>query len=643
MTISNTAGWFTRTRVRRTLAKPAMTIAAVLALALPAHAAHLASPEYIPAEAKFVVSLPNLPEAYGVISKSPLSPAISRIAALPSIQNSPEFKEFQAQREAKEKQLGFSLSAESLLSRVVLGVDIAMLPREGSSGDPDLLVAVKFSDVNYATLIVKELEEEAKAAAAPAPAPGSAEANAPQLPPVQRQTVGGDTVVVLPLQGLWMCQKGAVVLFSSSGALLTKSLTTSSPRLEKSPLVVRGVEAMGGSPDSHLFLYGDFSDVAAMLPKEPASEQSRQLLGSLKMVSSLKATPQGIFAKMYVPELSGLDPAMAEKMKKLQPTEIGASRLIGASAMIGASANTFSGTDLYDQMIKQFAAVAQQQAGPAAREGQAARDLEKQVEMAEKMLGFKVREDLLASLGSEMAFVIDNVALDLLGGPTPVVVDATVAFEIKDRTKLDGVLAKLETFLTTTMPAMANPPAQRKGNATPVPAPTWTMNPLAVEGVTASGKVLQIPQTRQYTPGWAIVGNYVVFGSTEASLRHAVQAYSGRVPAMRSAPDFAVARSVLPVRTHSEFQVSVRSVVTFLSSVSAMFLQGQLQGEKGEALNASLDLLRTFSVGYGTSVGTAKGESISTGVLVFAGAAAGAEGDGAKAAAGAASPAPAKK
>jgi hypothetical protein len=579
--------------------------------------AHLVAGEHIPSDSMMVLSFSDTAGLWNAAKQTSVYQGVSDIFRIPLIQSNPDFQQFLLDKKTAEQRLGFSLDPESLLTNVITGMDMALTLREQKVEEPDLVVIVKFKTPELAQKILKEIETEAEKSASknePAQETGAIDKPKP-VSPVQRQTIAGQTVMVIPEDGLWACQKGNLVIFSSSERMMTRSLNSPAEGgIRKSEFIGQAMNAMGKPTSSHMFLYMDYVGILkAVTQNNPTATASlkmfENMVTNLRLVAIANVAADHLEIRGYAPN-PGNDPAFAELASLYPPSEIQARRFSPAGTLLSAFWNNFDGPRQFDPLMRMFA-----KAGAAEIESESSSQemeslfemqMKQQLGMIEAMLGFKIKDDLLAAIGPEVGLVLDNVTFNPLTGPIPVV-DIALVSQIRDKAKLDLVLGKIESYLTTQLPML-----MQAGGAKP--------SPLTMRSVTfreGMGKVLVLPQVPAYTPGWIIAGNYVVIGSTENALKKASQAYSGEVASLTTSPEYRKASAYLPQKTNSEFILGVKNIVTFISNLAVIFGGANLEGDQGVLFLALMDTLKTLEVAYASSSSSTKGETILTSVILF--------------------------
>ena len=609
-------------------------------------AEHLIAPERIPQDAILVISVSDAPGMWSALKQSPLYSPLSKLMDLSVLKKNPGFQQFLVEKEGAEKRLGFSLDPDFLCRNVIKGADLAMRMRSSKVDDLDLLINVKLKDPKYGESILKELEAEAKREQEKQSATESKESDASGSAPktedlaaglqevakkavaevttVTHKEIAGVSVLVIPADGLWACQKGDLMLFASSGETMTSALKPTKGDFEKRPEIREGLVALGNPASSHVFYSINIDKVAEGMAQNPnySAPQLDMVLERMKnvnIVGTLDAKPDHLEAHSYVPNI-GDDPFTIKMATEYPPTQIRSLRLAPVHSWIAAAFNNFDGPKYLDKMMIEAGSMANASGGAGAQNDEVMRQVNagndevmRQVNAGlaqfEQMMGFKLKDDFLASIGPEGVFTVENVQFNPLASPLPIV-DLFFGFKIKNREKLGMVLSKLEGFLTQVLPGflgMSGGP----GNQQP---PNIQMKPLTIPGV--EGKVLSHPNFPQYSPGWAYVGDFIVFGSTENTLQRSAGAFIGQSESVLTSQKYRQAKNYLPPRANSEAKIGFQKIVNFVSNLAFM-MGGNMDAEEQEAFTALMGFLKIFEESYVVASTNTKGQSVMDLVVMF--------------------------
>ena len=621
--------------MNRRLAANLIALALLAASFIPVRAEHLVAPEMIPPDAVFVLSAPDTEGLWTAVKQTPLQPAMAAIFELPAFKNNPEFKDFLTDKTAAEKQLGFLLEPETLMSKVISGIDISIAMRKSDPTEPDLILSVKFKTAEAADKILKRIESEAAQAAAKqdgdaTPVPG---APTPAAAGLKKQTIEGKTVFVYPGSGMWLYQQKELMVFSTSEGAMKKALSPMpKEHFGQSTIVRDGLAALGNPAQPHVFVYADFINFlkavnSATNENAAALMQLQNMAADVKIVGVGTAYPDHVDFKLYMPKVTN-EPIMSELARLYPPSEQRIAKLVPSGALLSITYNNIDGARIMDLLVK---VISEQSApkDPAASTGPGTlRDSENaavkaQIELAqmefEKTMGFKLKEDLLAAVGPELGIVLDSIKFDPKSGSPAPVVDLTVALKIKDKAKLDLILPKVQKYAEQEMSKMMegadDSAAPSAPGATPKPKATVSMKDITVPG--GSGKILALPQAPPYTPGWIVIGDYIVLGSTENALKRAAQALAGESPSLAASPEYGKVKKFLPAKSNVEVAIGSKKIVGFVTNLAMLMGGSELEGEKGEVFMAVMDALKTIDTVWMTQSNSPNGETLSNVLLMF--------------------------
>lgn len=607
----------------RRLSLWAAALALLGGLALNARAADLAAAEkFIPQDSMLVFSIPDLPAAYGIFKQTPMYPAIQAFMELEKVKSNPDFQQFLLDRKTAEAELGIPLDVESLCGSLIRGATVAVNMQQENPDEAELAIAVVFKDAATAEKILAQFEKEAKKNAEEKPAEAGAATPQPQAAAqaVTRQKIAGTDVLVIPADGLWACAKGETLLIASNAGRMEKALNAgASAPITRKPVIGKAIEALNPTGPTHWFVYANYSaflEAAAKSDPQAAAtlDQMKGMIGGLEMVAIGQLAVDHLSTQIYAPN-PGSDPYLAQMAKLYPPADYKIRAFTPDSALVGFSSNQFDGASAFDKLMETLMKLSGAAAG-AGQDAEAARQMMRQqldqsLKQFETMMGFSLRDDLFAAIGPELAATFDTFQFNMLGGGAPVV-ELTIACQIRDRAKLDKVLAGLEKTLTEQLPLLLAGGMQQQPGMAP---PAVTLKPFA-EG-SAAGKVLEMPQLMGYTPGWVLAGNYVIFGSTRESLARAARSFEGGAAAYTASPKYAKARAYLPAKMHSEAVVNVRSTLDIVGNFAMLMGGPGFQGENAIVFQSALNIFKTMDKAYATKVIRENGDSTSAFVIMF--------------------------
>lgn len=157
--------------------------------------------------------------------------------------------------------------------------------------------------------------------------------------------------------------------------------------------------------------------------------------------------------------------------------------------------------------------------------GNAGGSMEERLKAFETHLGFTIKDDLVPALGNQLGLFLNAVKMD--GMP---VVDAALVVQIADKAKMDKVLAGTEKFVNTVWKARTtqgkNADEQDSGEMK-----TERYNETKI-------KYVEVPGQPGYSPGFAIVGDYVILATTRESIRSMLDIKAGKAASLLSSDSF---------------------------------------------------------------------------------------------------------
>jgi len=526
-----------------------------------------------------------------------------------------------------EKSMGLSLEPDSLFGDLLRGVDVVRAQRASGQEDSDLLVIAKFKSAEVAGKFMKHIEEQAAspdesetsaASQSSDSAAGAASASSPTPAPptptpksLQRQEIAGTSVLVVPGDGLWVCTKGDTLIAASSAGMMTKALgPKSAGDFMQRPAVREGLEALGNPSKAQVFFFADQSgSPSSLLGALPVGELQGEN-GQFKVVGVVTAAADHIDLKFHVPPCKA-DAQALQEAAKFPPSAMQIRKTVPESAMLSVAFNALDGAAIYDKALA--GANATQQPDPS--QGMLATILKPQLTQLvslEPKLGFKIKDDLLASIGPEVLLTIDTLQFNIMNSNSPLTVDATLGLQVRDQAKVSTCLDKLEKYLLEQAKTMT--PTAAPGQSAPPAAPT-AMNAIAV-GNTKGKFLALVPQSEQGI-GWVNLDGMLVIGTTERALQRAAKAASGAEPSLPSSAKYQSAQAYFPAKSNIEAMVSVRPITDLATTISMMAFGGRMQGEEAMMMQAGLDILRSFDKLMLSVSVSPKGDAVGAVALTF--------------------------
>lgn len=397
--------------------------AALIGLVSTVPAQELAVPGKSPANPTLVVSIPDTAQLWQALKDSAVGGPASQLLEISDA--IPE-----AERAQIEKGLETTLNTETLLSETLEGVDAYFITVGGYSG---LLMNLDFSDAAMPGRIMDQLKREAAAASGIS---GGINADT-----VSDSTSGAVRSVYLPAFEIFLAAEGSVLTYSTMRLGLESALANEGRTLFDSEFFVRSMTHLEDL-EGHMWAFGEMTDAAPLLETLVPQEQAASIAA---MSSKVAATKMDI-SKDHIRMSSFVhqdDMPMAERRYAMTAPPAGDLRILNffsADSLAMTATNHFDGLALLETMAAELSKVP---GAPITSER-----IDETLRGFSTILGFDLRNDLLANLGPHLGFSLKELDLS---GPAPKF-DFLLATSVKDTTRfanfmeagkkaLDGMVA----------------------------------------------------------------------------------------------------------------------------------------------------------------------------------------------------------
>lgn len=230
--------------------------------------------------------------------------------------------------------------------------------------------------------------------------------------------------------------------------------------------------------------------------------------------ASVRILGDRIATYTYSPFASGSENSALRKLAERYPGEVPLEiiKFAPASALVTVAVSSFDIYLAYD-VVKQL-----MKALPS--EG-ASVDLDKQLSEAEAMLGFSIRNDLFPAVGNEIGLMVGQVKMEL-GIPS---VEGAIVVKVRDKAKMEKVLTAVSKLIEEKLKQMTPPPSSAQ---TSPPAPTFKTE--TSKGV--SMRYVEIPNISAWSPGYAMLGDYLVVATTKQTIETMASVRAGEKPSV---------------------------------------------------------------------------------------------------------------
>ncbi len=518
------------------------------------------APHLLPPSSFCVLSISDCPQTWARTKTTPIYREYQAFMANPVVTNNIHYKEFDLKKRKWELEAGFPLSLDTIAGQMLSGIDLAVMAPPSLGAPVGVLIVVEMRDLAKVQKILSLLEKEA---APPADkTPGATPSPTPQVPMYK-----GVAIETMPNSGLQYTLVGKYLIISNSGTHIRETIdrakgdlkTTLTTSPEFAPLFAKAMKGL--KPTSHdLFYVVDYSKMTKalmqMLPGMALITGSSVMKMASKTcnVGSVNIRTNSITFNSYTPFSADQPDLMQQLIRKYPPQSLASLRYVPQGTFFCSASNLFDGPIIYDMYYSMFAWMVGMGGFPAMKNTQA--DLDTKIAEIENTLGFKLKDDLAASLGPELCIAINNVAFpSFLPIPT---IDIAFIFQVKDRSKMTMIMQKLEQLIQKPFPGQAAPTAQPS-------TVQLTFQTTIHNGVTI--RSLTLPNLPLYSPCYAFDGPFLLLETTVENMKNLLNVKAGTSQGVVKDAEFQTVMQQLPEKQNQFQYVAIANVLRMIKTV----------------------------------------------------------------------------
>ncbi len=491
--------------------------AAAIVAAAATLSASVTAPKVVPVSASQVIAVPSTSKLKEQWGQNPLSAVTKEILSVAGVAKKlSEATEFLPEI---EKELGFPISAETL-SSMFSGFDLFM----GTPADkevPFVGMVARVDDKEKLNRFLGYWEKAAAKAAAETMQSegGSSETQTREI--ITTVTLEGEVVKKIELKGatdFYYVVLQSHLLVASDKDIMTGMVARATGKKSAGSFAEATdydkVSAFMANKPAVIYVYQNSQAALASLSKSEDMRKLSKLVQDLTpfamSATAVVMDSKSIRATYYAPFATGSENSPMRKLFERASTASSTSVLNVAPerTLLTWGTNMFDAFLIYD-VIRDFVA--------AAGSGKAA-DLDSQLKELEPLIGFSVKNDLLPAFGREMGFFLNS--LDLSAGLP--VVDAALVIEIRDKDRMQKVLAAVERQVSEQLKQTMTPPSDKDAAA----APQVSFKSVREGDVTI--KYLDLPPLPTLTPGYAVAGNYLIIATSKETVQKLLAVKDGK-------------------------------------------------------------------------------------------------------------------
>lgn len=538
-----------------------IAVAGLATLVIPALSAAqtLAVPDHAPAGAAAVISLNDAPGMWKAFSETPVRKSAEKLIALPAIQGAEGFKEFLLERKKAEGKLGFGLTPEEVLGRVVKGVDLYLVPQDGK--DAAVVGVIQFAREQDATSVVKELtalaaeqaaaQAEASAAGTDPNKPKTMEATPAPAPKLEK--VGDFNVSTMGPNGeLTVAQDKDLLILSNVPAAAKSAFEKgNSAKLLSGEHFKSSFGPIAGTP-GQVWAWGSGEELGKLVAQVAPSADVAGMLARTDMAVICNFTPTGLKCTSYE-TMERMGEAVQKYLQSTKPEE----KLAGVTFADQQPLAAFASNEL--DLEKMLDASEAETADKPEMAGQVA-----MIKSAvEGSLGLDLRKDIAPAFGPGMGFSLNGLDLSGLLASQPPKISMVLALQLRDVAKADAAIATLEKKI---LEKAGEDVEQGK------PAPTFA------EEAWNGTKIRSLPMGDSpiaLTHGKTPDGKFFVLGLSPGAVKGAMEASTGKRQNLASNPNYTKAMALLPKTSTMVGTVNIHDMAMLLGAFAPALIGAQ--------------------------------------------------------------------
>ncbi|MGB9691293.1 MAG: hypothetical protein ACPL7D_03915 [Candidatus Sumerlaeaceae bacterium] len=571
-----------------------LTLALVAAAGLAS--AKVVAPKIVPAKATSVVSIPDTKAMVDACQANPLAPMVQKIVAAAGGKD--KLAVVSDLLPQIEKELGFPINSQSMAA-MINGIDIFMTqnPDEDKPGGG---VVAKLGEKDKFRRFLAYWEKAAIKAAKEAQSQDESSTSTEERAFITTDTIAG------VLAKHFTAANGMDVYYAEIENYLL--VATSKPLFAGMVERAKGKNASGGldaatdfdkvekalaTHPGVLYMYQNpRAALASSTKKTDGLSKLAKLMEDLTPVamsgSVVQVTPKSIHTYKYAPFAEGTENNLLRKLLERASNngKIAVLDFAPEQCMLVGATNAFDAFFVYDILRE-----AVQSLGGGTKEA----DLDKQLKDLEPILGFSVKDDLLPAMGKNVGFLVNALNISDI-----VSADAALVIEVRDKDKMQKVLTVAERQISDSLNKRMTPPADQAKTAAPAIAfKTVKEGDLSI-------RYLEILPLPTITPGYAMVGDYLIIATTKESIQRLVAVKAGKEKGLLSSSVIDQFDTVKPKGVSYGYMNFPAVWDTVQSAV------GKMAGDNEEARKV-IEALKTIKAGAGYAAvenGAMTGEAV---------------------------------
>lgn len=518
------------------------------------------APHLLPPSSFCVLSISDCPQTWARIKTTPLYREYQALLANPVVTNNIRYKEFDLKKRKWELAAGFPLSLDTIAGQMLSGIDVAAIAPPSMGAPVGVLIVVETRDLVKVQKLLSLLEKEA---APPADkTPGATPSPTPQVPMYKAVAIR-----TMPNSGLQYALVGKYLIISNSGPYIRETIdrakgelkTTLTTSPDFAPLFAKALKGLKPTSQDVFFVVDYNKMTKALMQMLPGmalitGSSAMKMASKTCNVGSVNIRTNSVTFNSYTPFSADQSDPMQQLIRKYPPQSLASLRYVPQGTLLCSASNLFDGPIFYDMYYSMFALMGSMGGFPGMKNTQA--DLDTKIAELENTLGFKLKEDLAASLGPEFCFAMNNVTFpSFFLIPT---IDIAFIFQVKDRSKMTMIMQKLEQLIQKSIPGQAAPTAQPS-------TLQLTFQTTIHNGVTIH--FLPFPDPFNYSLCYAFDGPFLLLETTVENMKNLLNVKKGTSQGVVKDPEFQTLMQQLPEKQNQFLCVAIANVLRMIKSI----------------------------------------------------------------------------
>jgi len=551
--------------------------AVFISVGLAGHAAaaeRLAVPGHTPANPTLIVSVPNTGMFWSQLAGTPLGSAVAE-----QLDQAALAPEEESRLERLEEELGFSLKPAEFATKTLNGLDLYLVEVDGILG---FVMNASFVSAEIPGRVLDQVVREAKLSQGTS---GGVEAGT-----VIDTEAAGVREVSLPAFSSYFIGQGDRILYSNDRALLQSAVADEGQVLFDSEYWSMYMSQLESAPGV-AWAFGEMTDLARLAQQaEGVPIQEMTDPGSYMTAMKLRVPDEKhIILSSFMHEEGMMGAQRRYVLSAPPPGDVSALNSVPEGAIMAYGTNHFDGLALLEVITS------------AASRAQGSKDAGEQIKQQlsglKMMLGFDVEMDLLANIGPNLGFALQQPDPN---APMPVP-GALLVANVKNPDRFRNVL----TAFGNMMESMAAPPPPAQGSkememeeeAAPTPTPVPMKKTMEFQGEEIV--YFEPPEGAggpPVSPAYTLTSDdKFLIALTPGHLQSALKMASGSDGALLESAAFQNAAAHLPATRNSLTYFEPATIADLLEGQKALLTGPLNQPGMDQGLDKIIALLRSIT------------------------------------------------